>query len=384
VTWADVPDSSDFSLANLPFGVVRPLSGGDARVVVRIGDSVLQLADAGLEPGLTQQPTLNALMDSGLGSSVRLCAREVLQGDPQPPLLTPISEVEVLLPIAIGDYVDFYASEHHATNLGKMFRPDGEALLPNWKHLPVGYHGRSGSVVVSGTSITRPSGLALRDGEVQFGPSQTLDIELEVGFVVGRAGRRIRPDAAAKHVFGVVLLNDWSARDIQAFEYQPLGPHLGKSFGTTISPWVVTLDALREAGALLLPPPQDPLPADYLRAQQPWGLNLDLSIELNGTTISQTNFSEMYWTFAQMLAHMTANGAPVRVGDLYGSGTVSGATKDSRGSLIELTWRGTERLALDDGSTRAFLEDGDRVVLRGSAAPGVGFGECAGTILAAP
>jgi fumarylacetoacetase len=371
-------------MANLPFGVVRRVGERSARVVIRIGDSVLHLFEADIEPALTCQSSLNALMGSGLGSEVRRRAKELLLSDPQPALLSDLSDVEVMLPIAIGDYVDFYASEHHATNLGKMYRPDGDALLPNWKHLPVGYHGRAGTVVVSGTPITRPSGLALRNGEVQFGPSQTLDIELEVGFVIGRDGSRIGADEAADHVFGVVLLNDWSARDIQAYEYQPLGPHLGKSFATTISPWVVTLDALREAGVLVPAPTQDPVPAEYLRTDQPWALSLDLSIELNDTIISQTNFASMYWTFAQMLAHMTINGARVRAGDLYGSGTVSGSTKESRGSLIELTWRGTDPLTLADGSSRTFLADGDQVVLRGSAVAGIGFGECVGTILAAP
>jgi fumarylacetoacetase len=385
-SWWQIPVGSDFSLANLPFGVVaRP--GHEAMVVVRVGDSVVDLAAAGIEPELTAAPALNQLMASGRGPAVRLAARDVLLGPPRPEVIVPLADVTVLLPIDIGDYVDFYASEQHATNLGKMFRPDGDALLPNWKHLPVGYHGRAGSVVVSGTDVVRPSGLALRDGEVRFGPSTLLDIELEVGFVVGRPGNRIDVDHADQYVFGAVLLNDWSARDIQSFEYQPLGPHLGKSFATTISPWVVTIEALREAGTFCSPPAQDPIPADYLRAEQPWALNLDLEVHMNDTMISSTSFREMYWTFAQMLAHMTVNGASVRTGDLFGSGTVSGAAANQRGSLIELTWRGTEPLTLADGSTRTFLQDGDTIVLRGSAGSGssrIGFGDCTGTILPAP
>jgi fumarylacetoacetase len=382
MSWVPIPDGSDFPVNNLAFGVVAP-TAQSPRVVVRIGDHALDLAAAGIEPALTALPTTNALLASGKASEVRQRAGELLTGKPRPELLLNLVDCGVLLPLAIGDYVDFYASEHHATNLGKMFRPDTDALLPNWKHLPVGYHGRAGSVVVSGTTIQRPSGLRLVDGEVAFGPSRLLDFELEVGFVVGRSGTRLSPDDAATHVFGVVLLNDWSARDIQSFEYQPLGPHLGKSFGTTISPWIVTLDALQDVGALCTPPTQHPMPADYMRADNVWGLDIDLSVELNGNVVSSVNFSDMYWTFAQMLAHMTVNGAAVRVGDLYGSGTVSGPEKHQRGSMIELSWRGTEPLQLADGSLRSFLQDGDTVTMRASSGTGeqrIGFGPCSGSI----
>ena len=383
-----VPGFADFPIENLPFGVVRPRSGdGDSRVVVRIGEVVLDLAAAGIEPSLTAQSTLNELLASGRGSEVRRRAGELLSSrEDGDGALLPLADVDVLLPVAVGDYVDFYSSIHHATNLGRLFRPDSDPLLPNWRHLPVGYHGRAGTIVVSGTPVPRPHGLVLgEDGVPRLGPSRRLDIELEVGFLVGRGGTRLRPDDAADHVFGVVLLNDWSARDIQAYEYQPLGPHLGKSFATTISPWVVTLDAL--APYLVTPPEQDPVPDPYLQATGRWGLDLSLEVELNGTRICATNFSSMYWTFAQQLAHMTVNGATVRPGDLFGSGTVSGPTKGERGSLVELSWGGREPFALDDGSTRTFLEDGDTVTLRGwcggdgEGRPRIGFGEAVGTIV---
>jgi fumarylacetoacetase len=255
--------------------------------------------------------------------------------------------------------------------------------MPNWRRIPVAYHGRAGSVVVSGTPVQRPIGM-VASGEATPGaiPSRSLDIELEVGTVIGRGGTRIAPDDCDDHVFGFVLLNDWSARDIQAYEYQPLGPNLGKSFATTISPWVVTLDALRPF--LVAPPPQEPEPDPYLRASKPWGLDLALEVLLNGHPICATGFSDMYWTFAQQVAHMTVNGAAARTGDLIGSGTVSGPSPGERGSLIEITWRGRDPLTLPDGSTRTFLQDGDTVALRGWAGgaghPRIGFGEATGTI----
>ena len=250
------------------------------------------------------------------------------------------------MPVDLVDFIDFYSSIHHASNMGTMFRPGPEPLLPNWRQLPVAYHGRARTVVPSGTPVVRPEGLIQQgEGPASLAPTQALDIELEVGFLVGGPpATRIPPDHADRHVFGVVLLNDWSARDIQAFEYQPLGPHLAKSFATTISPWVVTLDALRPF--LVEPPVQDPEPDPYLRAALPWGLDLNLTVELNGEQISATNFKQMYWTFAQQLAHLTVNGAPTSAGDLFGSGTASGPTPGERGSLIELSWRGAEPLTL--------------------------------------
>ncbi len=388
--WAEVPEGSDFPIENLPFGVVRP-AGAPARVVVRIGDHTLDLAAAGIAPELTAQPTINALMASGRGQEIRERAGELLSGNDRSDLLHSVDDMHVVVPIAVGDYVDFYSSLHHATNLGHIMRPGAEPLLANWRHLPVGYHGRSGTVVVSGTPVARPEGLVPdpADGVPRLVPSRSLDFELEVGFVVGGSPTsRIHPDDADRHVFGVVLLNDWSARDVQGYEYQPLGPNLAKSFATSISPWVVTIDALRRY--LVAPPVQDPQPDPYLRATRPWAIDLNLTVELNGWPITSTGFADMYWTFAQQLAHTTVNGATTRAGDLFGSGTVSGPTPGERGSMIELTWRGAQPLTLGDGSLRSFLEDGDTVTMRGwcggetAARPRIGFGEVTGTVLPTP
>jgi fumarylacetoacetase len=266
----------------------------------------------------------------------------------------------------VADYVDFYCSLDHASNVGRIFRPDAEPLLPNWRHLPIGYHGRGGTVVVSGTPVVRPSGQRRPPGAEapEFGPSVRLDIEAEVGFVVGvgsRLGEPVPLEAFADHVFGVVLLNDWSARDIQAWEYQPLGPFLGKSFATSIGHWVLPLAAL--ADRRVPAPPQEPEPLPYLR-EAPWAFDLPLEVELNGHVVSRTSARHLYWSVAQQVAHLTVNGASLRTGDLLASGTISGPEKDARGSLIELTWNGAEPLELPDGSTRTFLEDGDEVVLR--------------------
>jgi fumarylacetoacetase len=289
------------------------------------------------------------------------------------------------LPFEIADYVDFYSSLEHATNLGRMFRPDADPLLPNWKRLPVGYHGRAGTVVPSGTPIVRPSGQYLPRGatEPTFGPSQRLDVELELGFVIGtpsELGRPVPIGEALEHVAGVVLVNDWSARDIQAWEYQPLGPFLGKSFATSISAEVTPL-------AALLPyrvhsPVQDPPPLPYLRAAAHLAFDLDLELELNGDVISRTSARHLYWSLEQQIAHATVNGASLRAGDLFATGTISGPTRDSCGSLIELTWNGAEPLTLSDGSRRTFLEDGDEVVLRGRTPDGhVQLGEVRGRVV---
>jgi fumarylacetoacetase len=393
--------AAGFGLDNLPYGAIaRP--GGEPRLAVRVGDRALLLAPleeagllaaAGLPPGTLAGPVLNPLLALGrpAWSALRACVRELLEEDPEQaaPALVPLTEVEPRLPLAIGDYVDFYSSIEHATHLGQLFRPEGEPLLPNWRHLPVGYHGRSSSVVVSGTPVRRPRGQlppAPPGGAPGFGPTQRLDIELELAFVTGPGnplGSSIAAADAADHVFGFVLVNDWSARDIQRWEYQPLGPFLGKSFATSVSPWVVTLDAL--APFLVPGPPQDPVPLDYLRADGDWGLDLALEVELCGTVVSRTNARGLYWTFPQQLAHATVNGTNVRPGDLYASGTISGAEPGSYGSLLELTWGGRDPLPLADGSERTFLLDGDEVVLRGWCgdrdAPRVSFGEVRGTIL---
>ena len=275
---------------------------------------------------------------------------------------TAFDEDRLGMPFEVADYVDFYSSLHHATNLGRMFRPDAEPLLPNWRHLPVGYHGRAGTVVPSGTPVRRPSGQ--RPGP-EFGPSRRLDIELEAGFVIGTPstmGEPVPIERALDHVFGMVLVNDWSARDIQAWEYQPLGPFLGKSFATSISRWVVPLDELadrRVAGE-----PQEPAPLPYL-AEEPWAYDIALTVELNGAEIARSNTRYLYWSIAQQIAHLTVNGASLRTGDLLATGTISGPERSERGSLIELSWNGEEPIELPDGSTRTFLEDGDEVVLRG-------------------
>lgn len=374
-----------YGIDNLPYGVFSTADGGP-RVGVRYGDQVLDLAGALGDPAFAA-PSLNPFMAQGRArwTEVRAQVADVLTGGRA--ALRPLSDVRMHLPFEVSDYVDFYASEEHATNLGRMFRPDSEPLLPNWKHLPVGYHGRSGTVVPSGTGIVRPSGQRRPPGQdvPDHGPSRRLDVEVEVGFVVGTPsplGTPVPTGAFADHVFGVCLVNDWSARDVQAWEYVPLGPFLGKSFATSISPWVVPLEAL--AGARVPTPPQSPAPLPYLREDDPWGLDLSLSLSLNGQTVSRPPYASMYWSPAQMLAHMTVNGASLRTGDLYASGTVSGPAAGQRGSFIELTWGGKEPLKLADGSTRTFLEDGDEVTIGGTALAGrVSLGEVTGRVLPA-
>jgi fumarylacetoacetase len=401
VSWVPVADGSDFPIQNLPFGVVDDPAG--PRVVVAIGDAMVDLASAhaegafdglGMPPDVFHQPSLNAFMALGPPTwrSVRaavsgLLGRDQSDRETVERWLRPQAGAELLVPVDVRDYIDFYSSIHHATNLGRMFRPDSEPLLPNWRHLPIGYHGRASTVVVSGTPVVRPMGQRRGTDGPSFGPSERLDIELEVGFVTGvgsELGSPIPVALAEEHIFGVCLVNDWSARDIQAWEYQPLGPFLGKSFATSISPWIVTLDALRPFRAE--PPPQEPEPLAYLRTEGPTALAIDLEVELNGSVISRVGFDDMYWTMAQQLAHASVNGTRIGVGDLYASGTVSGTTPDALGSLIELTLNGSRPIDLGDGS-RTFLEDGDTVVLRGrcrrAGAASIGFGECAGTILPA-
>jgi fumarylacetoacetase len=371
-----------FGLANLPYGVFEP-AGELARCGVRFGDRVLDLA-AALEDPVFAEASLNSFMARGREDWTRVRGRVAdLLGNGYTENLYPLGEVTLRLPFTPGDYVDFYASEYHATNVGRIFRPDGDALTPNWKHLPIGYHGRSGTIVVSGTPVVRPCGQRKPPGAADpvFGASRRLDFEAEVGFVVGTGSELGSPIAGpdfADHVFGVFLLNDWSARDIQAWEYVPLGPFLGKSFATSISPWIVPLDAL--AHAHVAPPPRDKELLPYLNFVNPPGLDLDLEVRLNGQPISRPSFAAMYWTPAQMLAHMTVNGASTRTGDCYASGTVSGPEKDQRGCLLELSWGGTEPLALPDGTTRTFLEDGDEVTISATAGPQVSFGSVTGVI----
>ena len=416
-SWVPVPADSDFPIQNLPFGVF--VHGGMPRIGVAIGEQVADchaIAEACFfegccEPELLQAAVLNPLLAAGPSAWTPLRERlsQLLRSDGDPALreagverfLRDQKAVEMRLPMAIGDYVDFYSSIEHASNLGRLFRPNAEALLPNWRWIPVGYHGRSSTIVVDGTPVRRPCGQRkLPEATApEFGPSRRLDIELEVGFVTGpgnRLGTPIGVGEAWEHIFGLVLVNDWSARDIQAWEYQPLGPFLGKSFATTVSPWVVTLDALepfRVEG-----PVQDPRPLPYLRVEEPWAYAITLAVELRTgrmreaglppKIISQTTFRDMYWNVAQQLAHATINGAVARPGDLFASGTISGSEPGTQGSLIELTWNGERAIELPNGERRTFLEDGDEVTLRGwchrRGARRIGFGAVRGRIEPAP
>jgi fumarylacetoacetase len=349
----------------IAYGVVR--EGGRTRVGARRDDGVLDLA-AALGDEVFGATALNPFMARGPQFWRQTHARvKELDG----PRLEP-GAFELLMPFEVADYVDFYSSIQHATNLGRILRPGGEPLLPNWRHLPVAYHGRSGTVVPSGTPIVRPCGQ--RPGP-EYGPSRRLDIELEAGFVIGvpsALGEPVPIERALDHVFGMVLVNDWSARDIQAWEYQPLGPFLGKSFATSVSHWVVPLAELE---ARRVPAgPQEPEPFPYLR-EEPWAYDVALEVELNGTVIARTNTRHLYWSIAQQVAHLTVNGASLRTGDLLATGTISGPERESRGSLIELSWNGQEPVELPGGQTRTFLEDGDEVVLRGE-----GIGEVRGRI----
>jgi fumarylacetoacetase len=328
----------------LAYGVLR--TGG---VCARIEDRVVDLS--ALDP-MFAGSSLNAFMAAG-PEVWRQARGRVSEG-------RELAEAKCGMPFEVADYVDFYSSLHHAMNLGRMFRPDAEPLLPNWRRLPVGYHGRSGTVVPSGAPVRRPLGQ-----RPEFGPSARLDIELEAGFVIGipsTMGESVPVERALDHVFGMVLVNDWSARDIQAWEYQPLGPFLGKSFATSVSHWVVPLDEL--ADRRVKREPQEPEPLDYLR-EEPWAYDIPLEVELGGTVVARSNTRHLYWSIAQQVAHLTVNGASLRTGDLLATGTISGPEREERGSLIELSWNGQEPIELPDGSTRTFLEDGDEVVLRG-------------------
>ncbi|MFJ4783317.1 fumarylacetoacetase [Streptomyces sp. NPDC088794] len=400
----NVPEGDPFGVHNLPYGVFSR-AGSDGRTVgVRLGDHVLDAGAAARAlaspyAALLARPSLNPLLAAG--PTAWSDVRRALTGwvtvpahqETIAPFLYPLASVTLHLPFEVADYVDFYASENHARNVGQIFRPDApDPLTPNWKHLPIGYHGRSGTVVVSGTDVVRPSGQrkAPTDPAPVFGPSVRLDIEAEVGFVVGAPspmGGSVALGDFRDHVFGLCLLNDWSARDLQAWEYVPLGPFLGKSFATSVSAWITPLDALEEAA--VAPPERTHALLPYLddgaAGIDPGGYDIRISVAINGHVVSEPPFSTMYWTAAQQLTHMTVNGASLRTGDFYGSGTVSGPERSQRGSLLELTWNGTEPLELPDGK-RTFLEDGDVVTLSAWApGPGgvrVGLGEVTGRIVA--
>lgn len=412
-TLIPIPDDSDFTLHNIPFGVMRR-DHSQPVVATRIGNTAIDLHalamnhlldDTGTSPGVFQQPVLNPFI--ALGQPVWRAVRQrliYLFSDPDSPLAsnhhllsqiaTPIHGVEMLMPLHVGDYTDFYSSLEHATNVGIMFRDASNPLLPNWKHIPVGYHGRSSSIVVSGTPVHRPNGQTNPDNSPSpvFGPSRQVDFELEMAFVTGistRLGDSISTDDAEEAIFGMVLFNDLSARDIQKWEYVPLGPFLGKNFGSIISPWVVTLDALepfRVQG-----PPQDPSPLPYLQftGKKSFDIHLEVAIKTpqgRETTVCRSNFRRLYWNMAQQLAHHTVNGCNINVGDLYGSGTISGHEAGSFGSMLELAWKETRPITLADGTSRTFLNDHDTVIIRGFAKTNgirVGFGEAVTTILPA-
>jgi fumarylacetoacetase len=411
-SFIDVAPTSDFPIQNLPYGVFST-AGAARRVGVAIGDFILDLAEisrAGLLPetpaGIFEAAALNPFM--ALGPEVWTAARRrisaLLQAD-APRLrddaglraraLVPMAQASLHLPFAVSAFSDFYSSLQHASNAGMILRGPNAALMPNWRHMPIGYNSRASTVVVSGTPVRRPLGqLKTGDAPPVMGPCAKLDFELEMGFVIGQPstmGEMLDQAAAERMIFGFVLLNDWSARDIQAWEYQPLGPFLAKAFATTISPWVVTREALEPFRTAT--PAQEPPPLPYLRQTGLQNYDVHLEVDLQTAkmsapvTISHSNFKYMYWSSLQQLMHHASTGCAMSVGDLLGSGTISGDDKAERGSLLELSWNGTEPLALGDGETRKFLEDGDRLTFRGWAQGEgyrVGFGEAAGLILPAP
>ncbi|CAK9156849.1 unnamed protein product [Ilex paraguariensis] len=415
-SFVEVLPDSHFPIENLPYGVFKPEPGSKARPGVAIGDYVLDLsviASAGLFDGpilcnsdCFDQPNLNKFLE--LGRPAWKEARATLQkllSPTEPALrdnaslrqkaLVPVDKAQMLLPIAIGDYTDFFASMHHAKNCGTIFRGPQNPINPNWFHLPIAYHGRASSIVISGTDIVRPRGQSYPTGNSPpyFGPSQKLDFELEMAAIVGpgnELGKPVDVNEAADHIFGLVLMNDWSARDIQAWEYVPLGPFLGKSFGTTLSPWIVTLDALEPFACD--GPKQDPHPLPYLAEKIHVNYDISLEVRISPTgeehshVVTRSNFKHLYWTVTQQLAHHTINGCNLRPGDLLGTGTISGPEPESYGCLLELAWNGQKPLSLG-GTTRKFLEDGDEVIFTGCCKGNgynVGFGTCSGKILPSP
>ena len=394
--WSGVDLSGGFGLDHLPYGVLTD-GGGRSFAAVRVGDHAVDLGVLTRDDRLAEvfvEGTLDRLLATG--PSTWSAVRELLQtrlADPDrtPAVeadLVPLSEVTEVMPVQVGDYVDFYASEQHATNVGRLFRPDGDALTPNWKHLPIGYHGRAGTLVVSGTAVSRPDGQRRDpDGTIRFGPSTRLDFEAEVGFVLGGRtdmGRSVPLSGSRDHLFGVALLNDWSARDIQAWEYVPLGPFLGKSFATSVAAWITPLAAFEHAWTA--PPERDVTLLPYLDdAGIDGGLDIRIDVSVNGTTVSRPWAAGLYWTSAQMLAHLTVNGASIRPGDMFASGTVSGPEDGQWGSLLELTRNGAEPLSLGSARSLGFLEDGDEVVLTATVPTATGrlsLGECRGRIQA--
>ncbi len=399
----EISPDSDFPIQNLPYGIFSTKENPSPRVCARLGDFVIDLAKLdeenlfGKQYNLFNESSLNKFMSAGrnVWREIRGRLTELLSGNNskiKKEAMRLIQDVKLHLPVNIGDYTDFYASREHATNVGTMFRGKENALMPNWLYLPVGYHGRASSVVLSGTNIIRPRGqVIVKDSPPEFAATRQLDFELEMGFFVGKEnalGEPINVENAREHIFGMVLLNDWSARDIQAWEYQPLGPFLAKNFATSISPWVVTMDAL---DSFRVPTPkQDPTPLPYLRLDSPTGIDIHLEVFLQSETmnepqlISRSNMKYLYWSMEQMLAHHTITGCNMRVGDLCGTGTISAPYENGYGSMLELTWRGERPLKLASGEERKFLQDGDTVIMKGYCQGDgyrIGFGEVAGKIL---
>ena len=412
-SWINVDKNSDFPIQNIPFGVF--LTRDDIITIgTRIGDYAIDLGalhqlgyfkDIPLTDDIFLQDTLNDFIADGR-KTWRLVRNKISEifdennsvlrdhEEHKDKIIFRMDEVEMQLPVSIGDYTDFYASKEHATNVGSLFRDPKNALLPNWLHIPIGYHGRSSSIIPSGTPIRRPKGQTKPANSDQpiYGPSKLLDFELEMAFIttdVNKLGETITIDEAESGIFGLVLFNDWSARDIQAWEYVPLGPFLGKSFASTISPWIVTLDALEPFR--VASPNQDPEPLPYLRqtGNRSYDIQLQMFIQPENsleTMVSNSNFKYMYWTMVQQLTHHTSNGCNVITGDMMGSGTISGPTKDSFGSMLELTWRGANPIKLKDGSERKFINDHDTVIMRGFCENDdvrIGFGDCSGKVLPA-
>jgi fumarylacetoacetase len=410
-SWVEVSPESDFPIQNLPFGIFST-EGTIARAASIIGDYVVDLAvlaDAGMfhslgiDPSVFHQAVLNEFIALGQPAwrGVREQLSQLLQAENdqlrddaelREIALVPVEKAKLHMPVFVRDYTDFYASENHARNVGSMFRDPENALLPNWKHIPVGYHGRASSIVVSGTPVKRPSGQTRPDPEKPpiYGPCKLLDFELEMGIVVGKGNKLGEPvpvDQAGDHIFGMVIFNDWSARDIQKWEYVPLGPFLGKSFASSISPWIVTMDALEPFRTEV--PEKDPPALEYLdlKGKHNFDINLDVFIKAPDQPeqqVSHSNSKYLYWSFAQQLAHHTVNGCNLNVGDMMASGTISGPTPESYGSMLEISWRGTKPIDMPDGSQRKFILDGDTVIMRAHARKDglrIGFGEVSGTII---
>lgn len=412
ITWVDIPKNSDFTIYNLPFGVFKSKKLSP-RIGIAIGDKIVDLsildqegffANMFLPEGIFLKESLNDLIALGKVQTrkIRERVQDLLLADNEllrdhqsrGKAMVNRKEAEMLMPVKIGDYTDFYSSIEHATNVGKMFRDPENALLPNWKHLPVGYHGRASSIIPSGVPIHRPKG-QFKEADVEapvFGPSKRLDFELELAFITGKStklGDSVSTAEAEDYIFGFVLFNDWSARDIQAWEYVPLGPFLGKSFGSSISPWVVTLEALepfRTQG-----PTQEPEVLPYLKSEKPGNFDVQLEVYIQpegkvASKVCTSNFKYMYWNIAQQLAHHTINGCNINVGDMMASGTISGPTEDSFGSMLELSWKGTKPVKLETDEERRFIEDGDTVIMKGFAEKDgirVGFGEVSSQVLPA-